>query len=480
MGTSIEKVYTARALADIGLLPAGALIVDLGAQNFNGGIDPIKLENTLANFLPEQTFSQEVLDQIAGRASLKEIFSLLGFDYRCIDAYETEAGIVLDLNQDPTPEDLRGAVDIVQNFGTTEHVLNQTNCFTMIHEMTKPGGIMWHALPMSDFYTHGFFKYDIVFFIALARSNNYEIKEMTFGKSASAHPIPEFLFENVLPAFKIECCPVRAGTSAPARMRELIKEKGRPPRLVFVESPSNPTMVMTEIREVRKVADECGQGDQRPLVAVDNTFLGPVFQHPLQHGADLVLYSLTKFVGGHSDLIAGAVIGSNALIKGIKDMRTILGPMPAPFTAWLATRSLETVQLRMSRQAQTAEIIAEMLILHPAVADVTYPSLLGGKNPQRAIYKRQCNGPGGIISFDLGTKKRAFKFLDSLAVATLAVSLGGNETLAEHPGTMTHADVAPERQRAIGIGDGLVRISVGIEDPKDLLADFEQALSRLD
>lgn len=199
MGTSIEKVYTARALADIGLLPAGALIVDLGAQNFNGGIDPIKLENTLANFLPEQTFSQEVLDQIAGRASLKEIFSLLGFDYRCIDAYETEAGIVLDLNQDPTPEDLRGAVDIVQNFGTTEHVLNQTNCFTMIHEMTKPGGIMWHALPMSDFYTHGFFKYDIVFFIALARSNNYEIKEMTFGKSASAHPIPEFLFENGLP-----------------------------------------------------------------------------------------------------------------------------------------------------------------------------------------------------------------------------------------------------------------------------------------
>ena len=289
----------------------------------------------------------------------------------------------------------------------------------------------------------------------------------------------EFLFENVLPAFQIECCPVRAGTGAPERMRELIKEKGRSPRLLFVESPSNPTMVMTEIRGIRKVADECGKGDQRPLVAVDNTFLGPVFQHPLQHGADLVLYSLTKFVGGHSDLIAGAVIGNNALIKGIKDMRTILGPMPAPFTAWLATRSLETVQLRMSRQAQTAEIIAEMLILHPAVVDVTYPSLLGGKNPQRAIYKRQCTGPGGIISFDLGTKKRAFKFLDSLEVATLAVSLGGNETLAEHPGTMTHADVAPDRQRAIGIGAGLVRISVGIEDPQDLLRDFEQALARL-
>jgi methionine-gamma-lyase len=287
----------------------------------------------------------------------------------------------------------------------------------------------------------------------------------------------EFLFENVLPRYKIETVGVTAGTDAPAAMERVIADIGRPPKLIFVESPCNPTMVMTDIAKVRAVADGCA--GTRPIVAVDNTFLGPVFQHPLKLGADLSLYSLTKFVGGHSDLIAGAVVGRDDLVKGIKDFRTILGTMSGPFTAWLATRSLETVALRMERQARTAETLAEMLALRDEVVDVVYPALLGAKNPQRNIYKRQCTGPGGIISFDLGTKARAFAFLDALEVATLAVSLGGNETLAEHPGTMTHADVPPERQKEIGITVGLVRVSVGIEDPIDLVADFEQALDGL-
>ncbi len=291
----------------------------------------------------------------------------------------------------------------------------------------------------------------------------------------------EYLFEHVLPGFQIETCPVPAGTDAPDHIESLIQGRKRAPALVFLETPSNPTMVMTEIRAVREALERVtAKGQPRPVLAVDNTFLGPVFQHPLTLGADLVLYSMTKFIGGHSDLIGGAVIGSQERIKGIKDLRTILGTMPGAFTAWLATRSLETIDLRMKRQAQSATLLAEALVLHPAVERVVYPTLFGGRNPQRRIYKQQCTGAGAIISFDLGSKAAAFRFLDALEVATLAVSLGGNETLAEHPATMTHSDIPPERQREIGITEGLVRLSVGIEDPLDLLADVEQALTRLE
>jgi methionine-gamma-lyase len=213
---------------------------------------------------------------------------------------------------------------------------------------------------------------------------------------------------------------------------------------------------------------------------VDNTFLGPMFQHPLRHGADIVLYSATKYIGGHSDLIAGAALGSHDLMEQVTEMRTILGTMATPMTGWLMMRSLETLSLRMTRQMHNAEKVAAFLTNHPKVARVSYLGLLEPGDEGYEVYVEQCDGPGAMISIWLdGGETEAFRFLDSLQLAHLAVSLGSTETLVQHPASMTHAGIDPDDKIRLDVTDSLVRLSVGVESPEDIIADLANALEKL-
>ena len=217
-----------------------------------------------------------------------------------------------------------------------------------------------------------------------------------------------------------------------------------------------------------------------PVVMVDNTFLGPLWQRPLEHGADLVLYSATKFLGGHSDVIAGACLGKQQALAPVRALRTFLGTMADPWTGWLLLRSLETLAMRMTAQMKNARNVAEFLNNHPKVRRVYYLDLLRSEDPTYAVYRRQCLAPGSVISFDLeGGEAEAFRFLNHLQLVKLAVSLGGTESLAEHPTTMTHADVPVAEQRRMGMGPAMVRLSVGVEHYEDIITDLGQALERV-
>jgi methionine-gamma-lyase len=288
----------------------------------------------------------------------------------------------------------------------------------------------------------------------------------------------EFLLVDILPQFGIRRVPFLSGRDgALEAAMEQGKELGRV-AVLFGETPANPTNALVDIRRCAEVAawaaDEEGR---RPVVVVDNTFLGPLWQRPLEHGADLAVYSLTKYVGGHSDLIAGGVLGPHALVDRVAGMRTILGTMADPWTGWLLMRSLETLKLRMTSQMKNAGYVAEFLADHPRVRRVHYLGHLEDDNPQLEVFRRQCLAPGSTFSFEVhGGEAEAFRVLNALKLAKLAVSLGGTETLLEHPGTMTHADVPPERREEIGITPGMIRISVGIEHPDDIIADLRQAL----
>lgn len=246
------------------------------------------------------------------------------------------------------------------------------------------------------------------------------------------------------------------------------------PCIVLVETPANPTLIMTSIRSAARAAKRHAS---KPLVMVDNTFLGPVFQHPLKLGADLVLYSATKYLSGFSDLVAGAAISSDPeLITRMRSRRSMFGNILQPDECWMLDGRLPTVSLRMNRQSKNAQRIAEKLCGHRAVRRVIYPTLFEDPEQTR-IYKEQCDYPGGIFSVDFhGGKPAAFEFLRRLKIARNAVSLGGVETLACHPRTTTHSGDSPDELDRAGVTDGLVRISVGIEDWRDLQADFEQAL----
>ncbi len=259
---------------------------------------------------------------------------------------------------------------------------------------------------------------------------------------------------------------------------EAAMAKGRV-SVVFVETPSNPLNSLVDLALVRRVADEIGdrQG-HRPIVACDNTLLGPLFQKPLAHGMDLSVYSLTKYVGGHSDLVAGAVLGRRELVKPIKLLRGAIGTQLDPHSAWMIARSLETLSLRMSAACRNAEAVTAFLAGHEKVARVYYPTLLPAESPARRTFARQCDAAGTTFSSDLrGGEAAAVRVPHALRIFKLAVSLGGTESLVCHPATTVHSGVPKETRERIGISDATIRMSIGIEHSDDLIADLTQALS---
>ena len=250
--------------------------------------------------------------------------------------------------------------------------------------------------------------------------------------------------------------------------------------MIFIETPANPTNALIDIEMCKSIADLYSTMDTKVHLAVDNTYMGPLWQHPLEHGADSVLYSATKYIGGHSDVIAGACCGSNEVISRIKVLRTFLGNMAAPHTGWLLMRSLETLKIRMEQQARNAQEVAAYLDGHKKVEKVYYLGLIKENTKEYEIYQKQYDSPGAMLSFDIvGGEKEAFKFIDSLKLIKLAVSLGGTESLVEHPATMTHAGVEPNHRKELSITEKLVRISVGVENYEDLIWDINQALEKV-
>jgi len=248
-------------------------------------------------------------------------------------------------------------------------------------------------------------------------------------------------------------------------------------KMIYLETPANPTNELVDIEAFVKVAKELSTLDNKVITAVDNTFLGPVFQKPIKHGADLVLYSATKFIGGHSDLIAGVCTGEMSLMKRVKTLRTFLGSVPDAWTSWLMLRSLETLKIRMQTQCNNAKKIISFLKEHQKVEKIYYPGFDQKNQSQMDIFKRHCLDTGSMISFDIkGGEKEAFQFLNKLKIFHLAVSLGGTESLVEHPYTMTHADVPEEEKKLFSLTDKLIRLSIGIEDADDLILDLKSAL----
>ena len=270
-------------------------------------------------------------------------------------------------------------------------------------------------------------------------------------------------------------------TDSKEQIIERINATGRGDRLtmIHIETPANPTNALIDIEMCAEIKNHFTTEEKPVVLSVDNTYMGPLWQHPLKHGADLVLYSATKYIGGHSDVIAGACLGSKALMARVKGLRTFLGNMAGPWTGWLLMRSLETLKVRMEEQAKNAEHVANFLQNHPKVEKVYYLGFITDPR-EKEILDRQYSSNGAMISFDIkGGEKEAFKFLDSLQLIKLAVSLGGTESLAEHPQTMTHADVPHEDKEIMHISEKLVRLSVGVENYNDLIFDIDQALNKL-
>ena len=260
--------------------------------------------------------------------------------------------------------------------------------------------------------------------------------------------------------------------------KEEARKRGRV-SVILIETPSNPLNTLVDIPLVRQIADAlAAEQGHRPAVACDNTLLGPVFQHPLACGADISIYSLTKYVGGHSDLIAGAALGSKARMKPIKALRGAIGTQLDPHSCWMLGRSLETLGIRMERANRNAQVVAEFLRDHTKVETVHYLPFLRDSSPARRVYESQCTGAGSTFSFDIkGGQREAFAFLNGLQIFKLAVSLGGTESLASHPAAMTHSGVPVDVRERIGVRETTIRLSIGIEHPDDLVADLVQALS---
>lgn len=254
------------------------------------------------------------------------------------------------------------------------------------------------------------------------------------------------------------------------------KEMGRV-AMMFIETPANPTNAIVDFSLISEVADflKTEQG-YRPILACDNTMLGPIHQRVVSQGIDLAVYSLTKYIGGHSDLVAGAVCGSKAHIKTVKSMRGAIGLNLDPHTSWMVSRSLETLTIRMNRAAETALSVARWIQHNPYTPVKVHHPELEQNTRYRSVFERQCSGYGSTFSFDLrAPKAKAFALINALSIFKSAVSLGGTESLVCHPASTTHSGVAKELRDKVGVTEGLIRMSIGMEHPDDLIYDLDQA-----
>ena len=265
-------------------------------------------------------------------------------------------------------------------------------------------------------------------------------------------------------------------------LKKLKKDKlDKSLKMIYVETPANPTNSLIDLKLIQKIKKKISESNGNEIISVvDNTYLGPIWQNPLKFGVDVVCYSATKFLNGHSDVIAGAIMGSKEKVSKVKNLRTFLGSMIAPYTAWLLTRSLETLHVRMDYQLKNTKKIVDFLLKHKKIQNIFYPGLKSMGEKHLKIYKSQCLAGGAMIGFEVkGDEKSAFKVLDSLKLIKLAVSLGSNESLAQHPYSMTHCDVPDDIKKKIGISQGLIRLSVGIENASDIIDDLSKALKKI-
>lgn len=290
----------------------------------------------------------------------------------------------------------------------------------------------------------------------------------------------ETLFDSLLAGLGLKSVSFQDGVD-PAGVRAAAEQAMAlgPVTAIFVETPANPTNAVVDLQLMAQVAAAIAERQpQRPWLIVDNTLLGPLHQAPLAHGADAVVYSLTKYVGGHSDLVAGAVLGPSELMRKVRATRNLIGNQLDVHSAWMLTRSLETLRLRMDQAFANAAAVAAWLSAHPRVERVAYLGALPPGSPAAEVVARQCGAHGATFSFVVaGGEAAAFQVLDRLKVFKLAVSLGGTESLACHPGSTTHSGIPAAAREALGIVDGMVRLSIGLEAPKDLIADLEAALA---
>lgn len=280
----------------------------------------------------------------------------------------------------------------------------------------------------------------------------------------------DFLFNHTLPNLGITCLPIDTSSSSD----DITNLVATTPNLkiVFIETPCNPLLKLTSISEISDIIKKI---DSDILLIVDNTMIGPLYLNPLNLGADLVVYSITKFLGGHSDLVAGGVSGNQDLITRIGVSRTIFGTILDPDTCWLIKRSLATLKLRMGQQTENAKQIVSFLEKHSQISKIYYPGY--GNVQEQDIFKREYLESGSIISFEIdGGENKCFQILNKFKIFKLAVSLGSIESLVQHPSSMTHSDMTPEQKERAGITDSLIRMSIGLEDSDDLIDDLRGAL----
>jgi len=287
------------------------------------------------------------------------------------------------------------------------------------------------------------------------------VSDNTYGGTAR-------LFNRILTLYNVSFDYV--DTSDPLNVEAAVKPNTK---MVFLETPTNPIMTVTDLKEVSEIAHRAGA-----RVVCDNTFLSPYLQRPLEFGCDIVVHSTTKYLNGHSDGVGGAVVlNDEEDANWIAFVQNSAGAILSPFDSWLVLRGTKTLALRMEQHDKTGRAVAAFLEEHPKVKKVYYPG--SASHPQHALARRQQRGFGGMVSFDVGSLDAARAVLESVKLCTLAESLGGVETLISHPATMTHASVDEEKRQRLGITDGLVRISVGIEDTDDIIADLDQALDKI-
>jgi methionine-gamma-lyase len=289
--------------------------------------------------------------------------------------------------------------------------------------------------------------------------------------------------QEILPKFGIHGIGFSADMDREALIH-WIEEEGLAEKLamIYVETPANPTNALYDLELCREIANRYSTEDKEVLMVVDNTYMGPLWQNPIAFGADVVVYSATKYIAGHSDIIAGACLGKQDLVTRLKTMRTFMGNMASPWTCWMLLRSLETLKIRMEKQTFNAQKIAHHLQSNPKIDKILYPGLLQPEDGRAyTIFKKQCDSPGAMISLLInGGEAEAFQFINALKLVKLAVSLGSTESLVQHPASMTHAGMQPEEKIEFGITDNLVRLSVGVEHYEDLITDLQQALDKID